>query len=80
MNTTDTRLGFVGLGHMGEPMAARLVDSGRPLTVWNRSPATLDLLVARGATPATSAGEVFDRSDVVILMLADEICDGRIGQ
>jgi lactate dehydrogenase-like 2-hydroxyacid dehydrogenase len=34
----NARIGFVGLGRMGEPMAGRLVDSGVPLTVWNRSP------------------------------------------
>lgn len=71
MTSTDTRLGFVGLGNMGEPMATRLVDSGRPLTVWNRSRANLDLLTSHGATTADSAAEVFDRSDVVILMLTD---------
>jgi 3-hydroxyisobutyrate dehydrogenase len=71
VNSADTRIGFVGLGRMGEPMAGRLVDAGIPLTVWNRSPAKLDLLTTRGAAPATSAGEVFDRSEVVILMLTD---------
>ena len=67
----NPRLGFVGLGRMGEPMAGRLVDAGVPLTVWNRSRAKLDLLTARGATAATSAADLFERSDVVILMLTD---------
>ncbi|MGY2873837.1 3-hydroxyisobutyrate dehydrogenase [Marmoricola sp. URHA0025 HA25] len=67
----DVRLGFVGLGRMGEPMAGRLVDAGTPLTVWTRSPAKLDLLAARGATPAMSAADLFERCDVVILMLTD---------
>jgi 3-hydroxyisobutyrate dehydrogenase len=67
----NARIGFVGLGRMGEPMAGRLVDSGVPLTVWNRSPAKLDLLTARGATRAASAADVFVRSDTVILMLTD---------
>lgn len=67
----DPRIGFIGLGRMGEPMAGRLVDAGVPLTVWTRSPSKLDRLSARGATPATSAADLFDRCDVVILMLTD---------
>jgi len=67
----DPRIGFIGLGRMGEPMAGRLVDAGVPLTVWTRSPSKLDQLTARGATPATSAADLFDRCDVVILMLTD---------
>jgi 3-hydroxyisobutyrate dehydrogenase len=71
MQETDVRIGFVGLGRMGEPMAGRLVDAGVPLTVWNRSAAGLDLLTTRGATPAGSAADVFERCDVVILMLSN---------
>jgi 3-hydroxyisobutyrate dehydrogenase len=67
----DARMGFVGLGRMGEPMAGRLVDAGVPLTVWTRSPARLDLLEGRGATRAASAADLFERCDVVILMLTD---------
>lgn len=37
MNQTQDRVGFLGLGIMGEPMALRLVRAGVPLVVWNRS-------------------------------------------
>ena len=42
------RLGFIGLGTMGQAMAGRLVAAGYPMTVWNRSPGAADALVARG--------------------------------
>lgn len=63
-------LGFVGLGHMGAPMAARLVDHGTELVVWNRTPEKAEALVARGAKAAETLPEVFDRCEVVLLMLA----------
>jgi 3-hydroxyisobutyrate dehydrogenase len=65
------RVGFIGLGHMGEPMATRLVRAGVDLTVWNRSPAKSDLLRAEGAAVAESAFEVFASCDLVVLMLSD---------
>ncbi|MWA15649.1 NAD(P)-binding domain-containing protein [Streptomyces sp. BA2] len=64
--------GFVGLGVMGQPMALNLARSGTPLLVWNRTPARCEPLRAAGAEVAASPAEVFDRADVVILMLADE--------
>lgn len=67
----DTRVGFLGLGTMGEPMAGRLLAAGIDLTVWNRSAPARDRLVARGARAAASPADVFARTDVVLLMLAD---------
>ncbi|GAA5049196.1 NAD(P)-dependent oxidoreductase [Streptomyces similanensis] len=65
-------VGFLGLGVMGRPMALRLARSGTPLIVWNRTAARADALRAAGAEVAADPGEVFARSDVVFLMLADE--------
>ena len=65
------RVGFIGLGIMGEPMALNLVRSGVALTVWNRSERAQSVLVDAGATGAAEPAEVFARSEVVILMLAD---------
>ena len=67
-----TAIGFLGLGHMGEPMAGRMVDHGLELTVWNRTVATAERLAARGARLAATPGEVFSRCDVVVLMLAND--------
>lgn len=63
------RVGFVGLGLMGAPMARRLVDAGIPLTVWNRSPQAQRQIVDAGAQGAADPAAVFAASDTVILML-----------
>lgn len=65
------RLGFVGLGIMGRPMAGHLLAAGLPLTVHSRSPGPVDELVAAGAHHAGSGAEVAAASDVVITMLPD---------
>lgn len=64
-------IGFIGLGIMGRPMAANLIEAGFPLTVHNRSRPAVQELCALGAAEADSAGEVAARSDVVITMLPD---------
>ncbi|MDP6348697.1 MAG: NAD(P)-dependent oxidoreductase [Chloroflexota bacterium] len=52
------RLGFIGLGLMGLPMARNLLKAGHELTVHNRSQAGVEELVAAGATRAATVGEV----------------------
>ncbi|MFD7689449.1 NAD(P)-dependent oxidoreductase [Streptomyces sp. NPDC059781] len=66
------RVGFIGLGVMGRPMALNLARAGTPLVVWNRTPARCAPLREAGAEVAGSAGEVFERAGTVLLMLADE--------
>jgi len=63
--------GFLGLGHMGEPMATNLVGAGVDLVVWNRSPEKVRRLAALGATPVAGPAEVFERCDTVLVMLAN---------
>ncbi len=65
------RIGFIGLGLMGKPMAGHLVKAGYPVTLHNRSRSALDGLVAQGAQAASSPQAVAARSDVVITMLPD---------
>ena len=65
------RIGFIGLGIMGKPMARNLLRAGYPLTVHNRSRGAVDELAAEGATAADSPREVAERSDMVITMLPD---------
>lgn len=72
MTIPPERVGFLGLGLMGEPMALRLVRSGLPLVVWNRTSAKTTSLHAAGAEVATSPSEVFNRSNVIFEMLANE--------
>jgi 3-hydroxyisobutyrate dehydrogenase len=63
------RVGYVGLGVMGKPMARNLLRAGFPLTVHNRSRGAVDELAAEGATPADSPAEVARASDVVLSCL-----------
>jgi 3-hydroxyisobutyrate dehydrogenase-like beta-hydroxyacid dehydrogenase len=65
------KVGFIGLGNMGSGMAANLLKAGHTLTVYNRTPARAEALVAQGATLAKTASEAA-RSEVVITMLADD--------
>lgn len=65
------RIGFIGLGIMGQPMAGNLLAAGYPLTVHNRSRGPVDELAAQGATSADTPREVAATSDVVITMLPD---------
>ena len=65
------RIGFIGLGIMGKPMATNLLAAGFPLTVHNRGRAPVDELATRGATPGQSPQEVAAASDVVITVLPD---------
>jgi len=71
MSSEKPRLGYVGLGLMGGPMAHRLLAAGYPLTVWNRDPAKTAPLAAAGATVAASAAEVARASEIVFTCLTD---------
>ncbi|QGN58833.1 NAD(P)-dependent oxidoreductase [Nostocoides sp. HKS02] len=72
------QLAFLGLGQMGAPMAARLVQAGHDLTVWNRTPAKTEPLVALGAAAAASPADAAAAADVVITMLADPLALERV--
>jgi len=69
--TGQERIGFIGLGIMGKPMAARLVRAGFPVVVYNRSAAAAEELASEGAETAGSPREVAERSDIVVTMLPD---------
>ena len=67
-----SRVGFLGLGVMGQPMALRLARAGVDLVVWNRTAARCRPLTEAGADVATSAAGVFSSTGTVIVMLSDE--------
>jgi len=78
------RVGFVGLGLMGGPMAANVARAGYPLTAFNRSSAKGEALRTLGAKLAVTPRDVAAASDVVITMLSDfaavrEVLDGEFG-
>ncbi|HEX7732479.1 MAG TPA: NAD(P)-binding domain-containing protein, partial [Rhodanobacter sp.] len=65
------KVGFLGLGAMGGAMAANLLKAGHEVTVWNRSPAAAQPLVALGAKVAKSPAEAA-RGEAVLSMLAND--------
>src|SRR4051794_41928174 len=71
INDVAEKIGFIGLGVMGKPMAKHLVAAGHQLTVHNRSRGAVDELAAAGATAAASPADVAKASTIVITMLPD---------
>jgi len=66
------QIAYLGLGGMGTAMARRLLESGYPLTVWNRSPGRADELVADGARLASSPADAVADADFVFTMVSDD--------
>jgi 2-hydroxy-3-oxopropionate reductase len=64
------KVGFIGLGIMGHPMAARLLEGGHELWVHNRSPVQPALL-EQGATAAPNGRAVAEAAEVIVTMLPD---------
>ena len=67
----EERIGFIGLGVMGKPMARNLRAAGLDLVVHSRSPGPVDELAAEGAERASDPSELAAGVDVVITMLPD---------
>ncbi len=65
------RVGYIGLGLMGKPIASNLLKAGFELTVHNRSQASVQELVSLGAAEAGSPAEVAEASEMVITNLPD---------
>ena len=68
MTDQPLKLGFIGLGIMGTPMAGHLIAAGHQLFVHTRSKVPA-MIAATGATHCTSARGVAERADIVFLML-----------
>ncbi len=86
MNTTpDTlRVGFIGLGSQGGPMARRIIEAGYPVTLWARRPATLEPFADTNAKTAGSPAELAAASDLVCVCVRDdadteEVVDAVLG-
>lgn len=65
------KVGFIGLGVMGSPMALNVLKGGHELTVYDRRPQALEPLVAAGARAAASPREVGAASQIVVTMLPE---------
>jgi len=66
------KIGFLGLGNMGTPMALRLLAAGHELSVWNRSEGRTKPLIHEGAIAAATPAEAELGADAVITMLFDD--------
>jgi 3-hydroxyisobutyrate dehydrogenase-like beta-hydroxyacid dehydrogenase len=78
------KIGFLGLGEMGTPMAGRLLQAGHDLVVWNRSVARTAALAKEGAAVASSPAKAAAGRDFVITMLAtpealEQVLFGAVG-
>ncbi len=65
------KIGFIGLGIMGKPMAKNLINAGYDVTVFDIFPDPVSELEAAGATGASSGAEVASTTDVIITMVQD---------
>lgn len=78
------KIGFIGLGIMGKPMAKNIMKAGYELVVNTHNPKTIEDFVALGAEGAKSAAEVAEKADVIITMLPNspqvrQVCLGEGG-
>lgn len=71
MQTTDRRLGFIGLGVMGKPMCLNLIRAGYSLRVYDINSEAVEELVQAGAKAATSPSAIGSECDVIFTMLPD---------
>jgi 3-hydroxyisobutyrate dehydrogenase-like beta-hydroxyacid dehydrogenase len=71
LNPASTKVGIIGLGLMGRPMAMNVLKAGYSLTVWNRTTSRADELVAAGAKLAPSPQEVAAASDFLLTIVSD---------
>ena len=67
----EPSLGFIGLGAMGRPMCANLLDAGYRVTVHNRSRTVVEEMTAAGAEPAQGSAEVAQKADLILTCLPD---------
>jgi 3-hydroxyisobutyrate dehydrogenase-like beta-hydroxyacid dehydrogenase len=65
-------IAFLGLGKMGSPIARRLLSSGHPVTVWNRTREHAEALAANGASIAETPAKAASAAEVLITMLFDD--------
>lgn len=72
------RIGWIGLGKMGEPMALNIRKAGYDLGVWNRSLGKCDGLIAAGASVADDMTSLAAKVDVLFVMVSDDVALRRV--
>ena len=71
MQTSDKRLGFIGLGVMGKPMCLNLIRAGNSLMVYDINSEAVEELVQAGAKAGTSPSAIGSECNVIFTMLPD---------
>jgi 3-hydroxyisobutyrate dehydrogenase len=77
MNADLPRVGFVGLGSQGGPMAERIIEEGFPTTVWARRPEAVAPFAERGAQVAPTRGELGASSEILCVCV---VSDGDVDE
>jgi len=72
LSKENTKLGFIGIGHMGSRIAKRLLDHGYQVIAYNRSREAAEALVKNGATVADSIAELASAADVILSSLTND--------
>ncbi len=72
------KVGFIGLGHMGEGMAANLLKAGHELTVYNRTREKAAALAKQGAKVAANIAEACNGDAVITMLANDEAVSGVV--
>ena len=67
----DKKVGIIGLGIMGMPMARNLIKAGFEVTAYNRTPSKIEQLVTEGAVKAASPKEAAQKNPIIITMVSD---------
>ena len=81
MSADNIRVGFIGLGSQGAPMARRIVEAGYPVTLWARRPATLEPFAGTAAKAAGTPAELAAASDLVcVCVTADADVEEVVAQ
>jgi len=65
------KVGFIGLGIMGKPMAGHLLDAGHTMHIYDVVPAPVKELTAKGAVACNSSQEAAQKSDIIFIMVPD---------
>jgi 3-hydroxyisobutyrate dehydrogenase len=65
------KVGFIGLGIMGQGMAGNILKAGFPLTVWNRTASKMEPLIEAGAQAGNNPADVAAKSNVVVICVSD---------
>ncbi len=67
----NEKIGFIGLGIMGQGMVRNLLKAGYVVTIWNRTASRMERLVAEGAVAGASPADVAAHSDITLVCVSD---------